>query len=68
MPISNNDSKSTLSKFIKRKLIVITIIITVAAIIIGIGLFFMGEHKFESIDILPPNCYMINGKQICPNP
>ena len=68
MPISDNDSKSTLSKFIKRKLIVITIIITVAAIIIGIWLFFMGELKFESTDILPPNCYMINGKQICPNP
>ncbi|MGI0031060.1 MAG: hypothetical protein ACRD80_05705 [Nitrososphaeraceae archaeon] len=68
MPISDNDTKSTLSKFNKRKLIVMTIIISVAAIIIGIWFFFIGEHNFESTNILPPNCYMINGKQICPIP
>ena len=68
MHISDNDSKSSLTKFNKRKLIVITIIISVAAIIIGMWFFFMNEHNFGSTNFLPPNCYMINGKQICPNP
>jgi hypothetical protein len=68
VPNSDNAGKSTLSRFIKKKLIVITIIITVAAVIIGIWLFFMGAHNIENTNILPPNCYMINEKPICPNP
>ena len=66
MHISDNDSKSSLSKFNKRKLIVITLIISIAAIIIRMSFFFMNEHYFGSTNFLPPNCYMINGKQICP--
>jgi hypothetical protein len=41
----------------------------VAAIIFGI-FFFVGQYNtFDgSTNFLPPNCYLLNGKQICPNP
>jgi len=40
-----------------------------AGIILGI-IFFVGLYNsFEdTTNYLPPNCYSLNGKQICPNP
>ena len=59
------------SRFYNRKLILAIIIVLVAGITFGVW-FFFNSNSDNAIDtsenFLPPNCYSINGKQICPNP
>lgn len=62
-----DDRKLTSSSFRKLNLLLIAVIISVVAIIIGIGIFYFGENMAEDTNILSPNCYIINGKQICPS-
>jgi len=60
------------SKFASKKLrlIIIIIIVAVAVIIFAIWLFSISGAPNPYYDnvVLPPNCYSLNGKQICPNP
>jgi hypothetical protein len=54
-----------------RRLILGIIIVLVASIAFGVWFFFISGWDNvigNSEKYLPPNCYSINGKQICPPP
>jgi len=58
------------SKFAVKRLMLLMIIVG-AVIIFAVWLFFIsGSYDtFDDINsYLPPNCYSLNGKQVCPNP
>jgi hypothetical protein len=58
-----------LSRFFGRRLILAIIIVLVAGLTFGLWFFFISDsnNAAENSDIyLPPNCYSVNGKQICP--
>jgi predicted secreted protein len=59
---------SNISRF-NGKLKIIIIAVVIAVIIFGF-FYFVGHYKTlnESTNYLPPNCYSVNGKEICPNP
>jgi hypothetical protein len=65
------DKSNPSSRFVSRKLILVTIIVLVAGITFGVWFFFISDSD-NAIDtgdnFLPPNCYSLNGKQICPSP
>jgi hypothetical protein len=58
-------------RLLGRRLILGIIIVLVAGITFGVW-FFLISNSDNAIDtsenFLPPNCYSINGKQICPSP
>jgi cell division protein FtsI/penicillin-binding protein 2 len=64
-----NNSKAP-SKFAGKKLRLTVIIVVVAIIIFAMWLFFISvkNNPYYDNGKLPPNCYSINGKQVCPNP
>ncbi|HKQ22762.1 MAG TPA: hypothetical protein VJS91_12025 [Nitrososphaeraceae archaeon] len=65
----NSEHSSTLLRVLGKKKLLFVIIITITAIAFGVWFFFMSEESniIESrYDFVPPNCYIINGKQICP--
>jgi len=55
------------SKFAGKKLRLTVIIVVVAIIIFTIWLFFISveNNPYYNNDMLPPNCYSLNGKQVC---
>jgi hypothetical protein len=56
-------------RFFNRKLILAIIIVAVANITFCVWFFFITGSDIaigNSDKYLPPNCYSINGKQICP--
>jgi hypothetical protein len=57
-------------RFFNRKLILAMIIVAVAGITFGIWFLFTNSNNAidTSDNFLPPNCYSINGKQVCPSP
>lgn len=64
---NSNQSKRLLGG----RLILGIIIVLVASIAFGVWFFFMlgsDNNIGNSEKYLPPNCYSINGKQICPPP
>jgi len=68
MSFSKDSDDSIVSRFNKRlKIIIIGVVI--ASIIFGI-FYFVGHYNTleDTTNLLPPNCYSLNGKQICPNP
>lgn len=70
MTVPNDaDNSKHASKLAHKKLMLIMIIVG-AVIIIAIWLFFISGtyNPFYETDTLPPDCYSVNGKQICPNP
>jgi hypothetical protein len=68
-PMDVNNSKVP-SKFAGKNLRLTVIIVVVAVIIFAMWLFFIsGEYDpYYDNNMLPPNCYSLNGKQVCPNP
>lgn len=54
---------------INRRLKIIIIAVVIAGIIFGL-FYFAGHYNTpeDTTNYLPPNCYSLNGKQICPNP
>jgi hypothetical protein len=63
------DNSNAPSRFFGRRLILATIIVLVAGVTFGLWFFFISDsnNAGENSDIhLPPNCYSVNGKQICP--
>lgn len=68
MSIPSDGHDSNISR-INGKLKIIIIAVVVAVIIFGF-FYFVGHYKTlnETTNYLPPNCYSVNGKQICPNP
>jgi hypothetical protein len=45
------------------------VVIAVAVIMFAVWLFFIsGYIGLDNSEMLPPNCYSLNGKQVCPNP
>ena len=65
------DKSNPSSRFVSRKLILVTIIVLVAGITFGVWFFFISDsdNALDTSDnFLPPNCYSVNGKQICPSP
>jgi len=64
-----NNTKAP-SKFAGKKLRLTVIIVVVAVIIFAIWLFFISVENNPNYDndVLPPNCYSLNGKKVCPNP
>jgi hypothetical protein len=64
--VQNSDQSSRL---IGRRLGLAIIIVLVSIIIFGFWLFFISDLDnviWNNDNYLPPNCYSINGKQICP--
>lgn len=65
------DKSNRSFRFLNRKLIVAIIIVAAAGITFGIWFFFISDsdNAIDTSDnFLPPNCYSVNGKQICPSP
>jgi hypothetical protein len=64
-------SKNRSSRFYNRKLILAIIIVLVSGLTFGLWFFFISNSD-NAIDtsenFLPPNCYSINGREICPSP
>jgi hypothetical protein len=63
------DNSNAPSRFFGRRLILATIIVLVAGVTFGLWFFFISDsnNAGENSDIhLPPICYSVNGKQICP--
>ncbi|MGI0032792.1 MAG: hypothetical protein ACRD97_05920 [Nitrososphaeraceae archaeon] len=68
MTIPGDVSNSKLPSKLADKRVWIIIVIAVAGIIFGIWLFFIsGYNSLDNSEKLPPNCYSLNAKQICPN-
>jgi hypothetical protein len=64
--VQNSDQSSRL---IGRRLCLAIIILLVSGIIFGSWFFFISDLDnviWNNDNYLPPNCYLINGKQICP--
>jgi len=63
------DKSNRSFRFLNRKLILAIIIVAAAGITFGIWFFFTySDNAIDTSDnFLPPNCYSINGKQICPS-
>jgi hypothetical protein len=64
--VQNSDQSSRL---IGRRLGLAIIILLVSGIIFGSWFFFISDLDnviWNNDNYLPPNCYSINGKQICP--
>ena len=56
-------------RFFGKKLMIVIIIVLVAGLTFDVSIFFISDSDsgIENNDnFLPPNCYSINGKQICP--
>jgi len=70
MTFPEHDENSNQSRrFPGRRLILAIIIVLVASIAFGVWFFFISgsDNTIGNSDkYLPPNCYSINGKQICP--
>jgi predicted secreted protein len=68
MTVPDKIDNSNLSR-INGRLKIIIIAVVVAGIIFGF-FYFIGHYKTlnETTNYLPPNCYSVNGKEICPNP
>jgi hypothetical protein len=70
MTFFEHDENSNQSRtFPGRRLILAIIIVLVASIAFGFWFFFISspDNAIGNSDkYLPPNCYSINGKQICP--
>ncbi|HKQ20469.1 MAG TPA: hypothetical protein VJS91_00390 [Nitrososphaeraceae archaeon] len=64
----NSEPSSRLLGVLGKKKILIVIIIAITAIGFGICFFSMNENNISksTSDFVPPNCYIINGKRICP--
>ncbi|HEX7178732.1 MAG TPA: hypothetical protein VF220_03330 [Nitrososphaeraceae archaeon] len=65
------DKSNPSSRFVSKKLILVIIIVLVAGITFGVWFFFISDsdNAIDTSDnFLPPNCYSVNGKQICPSP
>ena len=65
------DKSNPSSRFVSRKLILVIIIVLVAGITFGVWFFFISDSDnaiHTSDSFLPPNCYSVNGKQICSSP
>jgi hypothetical protein len=63
----NNDNRS--NRLLGRNLIIAIIIVLVATLVIGVCFFSVSSSGFGvgiTEKYLPPNCYSINGNQICP--
>jgi len=63
------DKSNSSMRFLRKKLIIVIIIVPVVSIIFAIWFFFISDayNAFEDTNkFLPPNCYSVNGKQICP--
>ena len=57
------------SKLIDRRLGLVIIIVLVSGLMIGLWFFFISDLDnviWNNDNYLPPNCYSINGKHICP--
>jgi hypothetical protein len=80
MTIPGDVSNSKLPSKLADKRVWLIIVIAVAGIIFGIWLFFIsgiifgiwlffisGYNFSDNSEKLPPNCYSLNAKQICPN-
>jgi hypothetical protein len=67
--IPDDASNSKLPSKLADKRVWLIILISVAVITFAIWLFFIpGYIPLDNSEILPPNCYSLNGKQVCPNP
>jgi hypothetical protein len=65
----DEDSKQS-RRLLSRRLILLIIIILVASIAFCVWFFFISgltDNINKSANYLPPDCYSINGKQICPS-
>lgn len=69
MTFADDVDNSYATRFLSSNLKLI-IAVTAAAIIFGIFLFFVGEYNIfdERTNFLSPDCYLLNGEQICRNP
>jgi hypothetical protein len=59
------------TKFFKRRLVLAIIMVLAAGLAFGLWFFFIYDSHDaveKSENYLPPNCYSINAKQICPKP
>jgi hypothetical protein len=65
----DTDNSKQASKLASKKVMVIMIIVG-AVILFAIWFFFIPGvyNPFYESDTLPPNCYSLNGKRICPSP
>ncbi|HKX21147.1 MAG TPA: hypothetical protein VJM74_05705 [Nitrososphaeraceae archaeon] len=64
----SNDSYSV-GRFFGKKLMLVLIIalaLTIIFIVLLFGIFHMAVPTDHNSNLLPANCYSINGKQICP--
>ena len=64
----NNDNRS--NRLLGRNLIIAIIIVLVATLAMGVWFFSipsLGLGIGNSEKYLPPNCYSVNGNQICPS-
>lgn len=71
MTPSKDDNSKPSSGFLGRRLILAVIIVLIAGVVFGVWFFFISDSDNEIEDkdsFLPPNCYLINGKQTCPKP
>lgn len=71
MTLPEHHVDSNLSrKLLGRRLILAIIVVLVANIAFGVWFFFISGSDiaiWNSDKYLPPDCYSINGKQICPH-
>jgi len=69
MSFRDVDKSNPSTRFFGRRLIIIIIIVAVVPITFAVWFFFISDadNAFEDTkNVLPPNCYSINGKQTCP--
>ena len=68
MSFRDNVDHSKISRLLQRKIILIIIAIIIAAAIFAVMFFFMdNDNQLEKTKYLPPDCYSLNGKIVCPN-
>jgi flagellar basal body-associated protein FliL len=69
MSFRDADKSNRSRIFSGKSLIIIIIIVAVVPITFAVWFFFISDadNAFEDTkNVLPPNCYSINGKQTCP--
>jgi uncharacterized BrkB/YihY/UPF0761 family membrane protein len=69
MSYGNVDKSDGSIRFFERKLFLVLIIALVAGIIFTASFVLVFDTQSEEVaknNLLPPDCYSINGKQVCP--
>jgi hypothetical protein len=64
------DTSNRSTRFFGKRILLVIIIILIAGLTVGLVFLFIPEsdNAGKNNVILPPNCYSVNEKQICPPP